>query len=102
MSTCPFSHSDPFRKARQETGILPCESEGENVFMILRHEEVRQAAKNWQTFSSDAPMRVPIHNNKAAMTRALRRNGKGFTIRAMDERVDCLQSCKQLPFKLGC
>lgn len=28
--------------------------------MILRHEDVRRAAKDWQTFSSDAPFRVPI------------------------------------------
>jgi len=28
--------------------------------MILRHGEVRQAAMDWKTFSSDAPFRVPI------------------------------------------
>ena len=28
--------------------------------MLLRHEDVRRAAKDWQTFSSDAPFRVPI------------------------------------------
>ncbi|MCU0771701.1 MAG: cytochrome P450 [Verrucomicrobia bacterium] len=28
--------------------------------MILRHEDVRRAAKDWKTFSSDAPFRVPI------------------------------------------
>jgi cytochrome P450 len=28
--------------------------------MVLRHEDVRKAAKDWQTFSSDAPFRVPI------------------------------------------
>lgn len=28
--------------------------------MILRHADVRQAAKDWHTFSSDAPFRVPI------------------------------------------
>ncbi|MFO0423831.1 MAG: cytochrome P450 [Planctomycetia bacterium] len=28
--------------------------------MILRHEDVRKAAKDWHTFSSDAPHRVPI------------------------------------------
>lgn len=28
--------------------------------MILRHEDVRRAAKDWMTFSSDAPFRVPI------------------------------------------
>ena len=28
--------------------------------MILRHEDVRKAAKDWKTFSSDAAFRVPI------------------------------------------
>lgn len=28
--------------------------------MLLRHEDVRQACKNWETFSSDAPFRVPV------------------------------------------
>lgn len=28
--------------------------------MILRHEDVRKAAKDWKTLSSDAPFRVPI------------------------------------------
>ena len=28
--------------------------------MLLRHEDVRKAAKDWQTFSSDAPFRVPV------------------------------------------
>ena len=28
--------------------------------MILRHADVRQAAKDWKTYSSDAPFRVPI------------------------------------------
>jgi len=28
--------------------------------MLLRHTDVREAAKDWKTFSSDAPFRVPI------------------------------------------
>lgn len=28
--------------------------------MILRHADVREAAKDWKTYSSDAPFRVPI------------------------------------------
>ena len=51
---------DPFRQARQESGVLQCPIHGENIAMILRHEDVRRAAKDWQTFSSDAPFRVPI------------------------------------------
>ncbi|PAW59961.1 MAG: cytochrome [Verrucomicrobiia bacterium Tous-C3TDCM] len=51
---------DPFKEARQESGTLRCPFHGENILMLLRHEEVRRAAKDWQTFSSDAPFRVPI------------------------------------------
>ena len=32
----------------------------EVIPMILRHEDVRKAAKDWKTFSSDAAFRVPI------------------------------------------
>ena len=52
--------SDPFREARSESGVLQCPFHGEDITMILRHEDVRKAAKDWQTFSSDAPFRVPI------------------------------------------
>jgi cytochrome P450 len=52
--------SDPFRQARAESGVLQCPFHGENITMILRHEDVRKAAKDWQTFSSNAPFRVPI------------------------------------------
>jgi cytochrome P450 len=52
--------SDPFRKAREESGVFECEFQGEKLPMILRHEDVRRAAKDWETFSSDAPFRVPI------------------------------------------
>ena len=52
--------TDPFRKARNQDGVLKCPFQGEMVPMILRHEDVRKAAKDWQKFSSDAPFRVPI------------------------------------------
>jgi cytochrome P450 len=51
---------DPFRKARESVGVLRCPFQGEQIPMLLRHEEVRRAAKDWKTFSSDAPFRVPI------------------------------------------
>jgi cytochrome P450 len=56
----PSSPSDPFREARRNDGVFQCEFQGENMPMILRHADVRQAAKDWKTFSSDAPFRVPI------------------------------------------
>ena len=51
---------DPFREARNNDGVLKCPFQGEMVPMILRHEDLRKAAKDWKTFSSDAPFRVPI------------------------------------------
>lgn len=52
--------SDPFRDKRVANGVLKCEFQGEHLPMILRHEDVRKAAKDWKTFSSNAPFRVPI------------------------------------------
>jgi cytochrome P450 len=51
---------DPFREARETDGVMRCPFQGERIPMILRHADVRDAAKDWQTFSSDAPFRVPI------------------------------------------
>jgi len=61
FASCLMSaFSDPFREARTATGVLKCPFHGEDIAMILRHEDVRKAAKDWQTFSSDVPFRVPI------------------------------------------
>ena len=59
---------DPFREARQKDGVLKCPFQGEMVPMILRHEDVRKAARDWKTFSSDAPFRVPIPSEEAVRT----------------------------------
>ena len=34
--------------------------QGENILMLLDWRTVREAARDWKTFSSDAPFRVPI------------------------------------------
>lgn len=62
------AYSDPFKEARTTTGVLQCPFHGENIAMILRHEDVRTAAKDWQTFSSDAPFRVPIPSEEKVRT----------------------------------
>lgn len=59
---------DPFRDARQKDGVLRCPFQGENLPMILRHADVREAAKDWKTFSSDAPFRVPIPSEEEVRT----------------------------------
>jgi len=51
---------DPFRADRQTSGVRAFVADDETIPMILRHGDVRQAAKDWQTYSSDAAFRVPI------------------------------------------
>ncbi len=43
-----------------KNAVLPCPFQGETIPMMLRHADVREAARDWKTFSSDAPFRVPI------------------------------------------
>ncbi len=62
------AYSDPFKEARAATGVMQCPFHGENITMILRHEDVRKAAKDWRTFSSDAPFRVPIPSEEEVRT----------------------------------
>ncbi len=56
----PHASRDPFRAARQADGVMQCPFKGEPITMLLRYADVREAAKNWQDYSSDAPFRVPI------------------------------------------
>lgn len=60
MSDSKPSSNDPFEKARSEDAVLACPFQGETIPMILRHADVRAAAKDWKTYSSDAPFRIPI------------------------------------------
>src|SRR5215831_5691549 len=60
--------SDPFREARKKDGVLRCPFQGETLPMILRHADVREAARDWNTFSSDAPFRVPIPSEEEVRT----------------------------------
>jgi len=59
---------DPFREARNQGPVLKCPFHGEEIAMLLRHGDVREAARDWQTFSSDAPFRVPIPSEEAVRT----------------------------------
>lgn len=54
---CPH---DPFREARDSTGLLAARLDGEVIPMVLRMKDLRAVAKDWATFSSDAAFRVPI------------------------------------------
>jgi cytochrome P450 len=59
---------DPFREKRRTDGVLGLPTDKEVIPMILRHEDVRRAAKDWKTFSSDAPFRVPIPSEEDVRT----------------------------------
>jgi cytochrome P450 len=59
---------DPFKAARTQQGKLVCPFNHEQIPMILRHADVRAAAKDWPTFSSDAPCRVPIPSEEDVRT----------------------------------
>ena len=51
---------DAFKSARDEGRGLSLAMDGETIPMILSYLDVRRAAKDWQTYSSNAPFRVPI------------------------------------------
>ena len=59
---------DPFQKARESGPVAGCEFQHKPVPMILRHRDVREAARDWKTFSSDAPFRVPIPSEESVRT----------------------------------
>lgn len=51
---------DAFAAARRADDVLAVPMDGETIPMILGHRAVREAARDWERFSSDAPFRVPI------------------------------------------
>ena len=59
---------DPFGPHRKNQEALACPFQGEVVPMILRHHQVRAAAKDWKKFSSDAPFRIPIPSEEDVRT----------------------------------
>src|SRR5260221_12255182 len=59
---------DSFLEARNKNAVLRCPFQGEMIPMLLRHEDVREAAKDWTTYSSDAPFRVPIPSEEEVRT----------------------------------
>ena len=57
---------DPFKDARARCPMMVGDfQEGEKIPMLLKLRDVRRAAKDWQTYSSDAPRRVPIPSEEA-------------------------------------
>lgn len=52
---------DPFEQAREKKGYGEMDDQNDPLTMILRHEDVRKCAMNWETFQSEAkPGRIVI------------------------------------------
>ena len=51
---------DPFKKFRANGPVHVSKFGGEKIAMILGHKNVRDATRDYDTYSSDAPFRVPI------------------------------------------
>lgn len=56
---------DPFAAARRDEGIIVIDVADDRIPLILRHRDVRAAARDWSTYSSDAPFRVPVPSEEA-------------------------------------
>jgi cytochrome P450 len=55
---------DPFGPARRESGVYLGQFGDETIPLILRHRDVRLAASDVARFSSDAPARLPIPDER--------------------------------------
>ena len=52
---------DPFKEARLKKGYGEMNDQDDPVVIVLRHEDIRQCAKNWQSFQSGAvPGRIVV------------------------------------------
>ena len=73
-------------------GVMQCPFHGENITMILRHGDVRQAAKDWPRFSSDAPFRVLAPSTGSLTTTLINDAGERLQVSlrdAQDTRATC-------------
>ena len=62
------SSEDPFRKARETSGTLMTEFNGESIPFVLRLKDLRKTVKDWETFSSDHPFQVVPHTEEKMRT----------------------------------
>jgi len=57
-------HQDPFRESRSQSGVQIVHCDGEDIPLVLRLQDVRKAANDWKTFSSDHPFKVILHSEE--------------------------------------
>lgn len=53
---------DPFKPARESDGFMSVRADDQDLTMLLKLKDVRKAAKDWKSFSSDHPLRGSIHS----------------------------------------
>lgn len=53
---------DPFKPARRQSGVQFMRAEGKDLPLLLRHADVKDACRDWQTFSSDDPLMIVPHS----------------------------------------
>ena len=59
MGKCEFA--DAFKEEREKSGIGKMDDQGDPVVMLLNHKDVRKAAHNYKSFSSEAvPGRIVV------------------------------------------
>ncbi|MEM8684638.1 MAG: hypothetical protein AAGF72_14460, partial [Pseudomonadota bacterium] len=63
--TAVWDLRDPFAAARREAGALLGDFDDEAIALVLRYHDVRGAATDHATFTSDTPFRVPIPSEES-------------------------------------
>lgn len=66
MSKCPYH--DAFKELRKQGPVVPTEFDGAPVAMFVGYKELRKATRDTESFSSDAPFRVPIPREEDVRT----------------------------------
>ena len=61
-------HLDPFREARESSGLQITDFNGEQIPFVLRLKDLRKTVKDWQNFSSDHPFKVVPHSEEHLRT----------------------------------
>ena len=61
-------HLDPFREARESSGLQITDFNGEEIPFVLRLKDLRKTVKDWQSFSSDHPFKVVPHSEEHLRT----------------------------------
>jgi len=56
--------NDPFKAAREDSGVQYVDGDGKPVPFLLRLKDVRKTCKDWKAFSSDHPFMVVLHSEE--------------------------------------